>query len=180
MAFTSCIAAIFKQFLLFQDADDVAPERCIGIFFRLFGNEQKRTSGRNAAFCRAERFAKQSLDPVPLHALAVLLPHADSHFHGVGGKIDDGQRAAMRALSRFEDFQKVLLLFEAQILHTRDVLSGNVLSALISSSLEHLSAAGGRHSLAEAVYLALLSLLGLICPFHDFSPILFCGFRLII
>ena len=79
----------------------------------------------------------------------------------------------MRALSRFEDFHEVLLLFEAQILHTRVRSSGNVLSALVSSSLEHLSAAGRRHSLAEAVDLALLSLLGLICPFHDLSPILF-------
>ena len=51
-------------------------------------------------------------------------------------------------------------------MHIRGVLSGNVLSALVSSSLEHLSSRGRRHSLAEAVHLALLSLLGLIRPFH--------------
>ena len=84
----------------------------------------------------------------------------------------------MRALSRFEDFDKILLLFEAQIMHIRPMSSGNVLSALVSSSFEHLSAAGRRHSLTEAVHLALLSLLGLIRPFHDLSPILFLRFLL--
>ena len=55
------------------------------------------------AFDRAERFAKRSLDPVPFYALAVLFDHAHGHLYAVGGKIDDGQRAAMHALSRFED-----------------------------------------------------------------------------
>ena len=120
----------------------------------------------NAAFDRAERFAKQSLDPVPFYALAVLFAHAHRHLYAVGGKIDYGQRAAMRALSRFEDFQKVLLLFQAQILHIRLMLCGNVLSALVSSSLERVSAALGLHALTESVHLASLALLGLIRSLH--------------
>lgn len=44
------------------------------------------------------------------------------------------------------------------------------LSAFCSTSLQHLSACGGRHSLTETVYFALLSFLGLIRSFHNLSP----------
>lgn len=43
-----------------------------------------------------------------------------------------------------------------------------MLSTLVPSVFQHLSAAGGRHALAEPVHLASLSLFGLVCPFHDF------------
>ena len=51
-------------------------------------------------------------------------------------------------------------------------LVGQSLSALITASFKHSSACGSRHSLAEAVYLALLSFLGLISSFHNRSPVL--------
>ena len=44
--------------------------------------------------------------------------------------------------------------------------SGNVLSALVSSSLERVSAALGLHALTESVHLASLALLGLIRSLH--------------
>ncbi len=46
-------------------------------------------------------------------------------------------------------------------------LVGKSLSALSSASFQNLSACGGSHSLTEAVYLALLSFLGLISSFHN-------------
>ena len=52
------------------------------------------------------------------------------------------------------------------------VLCGNVLSALVSAALQYVSAALGRHSLAESVDLASLSLLGLIGSLHGISPLL--------
>ncbi len=59
-------------------------------------------------------------------------------------------------------------------------LVGQTSAALITTSLENLSAVGGSHSLAEAMFLASLSLLRLICSEHmhtSFSlllPINFC------
>ena len=41
-----------------------------------------------------------------------------------------------------------------------------MLSALVSSSLEHVPSRLACHSLAEAVHLASLSLFGLVSPFH--------------
>lgn len=48
--------------------------------------------------------------------------------------------------------------------------SGNVLSALVSSSLERLSSALRRHALSESVHLASLTLLGLIRSLHIITP----------
>ena len=48
--------------------------------------------------------------------------------------------------------------------------SGNVLSALVSSSLERLSSALRRHTLSESVHLASLTLLGLIRSLHIITP----------
>ena len=47
--------------------------------------------------------------------------------------------------------------------------SGNVLSALVSSSLERLSSALRRHALSESVHLASLTLLRLISSLHNNS-----------
>ena len=49
---------------------------------------------------------------------------------------------------------------------------GQSLSTLISTSFQYVSARRGCHSLTEAVYLALLSFLGLISSFHNISPVL--------
>jgi len=46
-------------------------------------------------------------------------------------------------------------------------LVGESCTTLIASSLEYLSAVRGSHSLAEAVFLTSLSLLGLICSEHN-------------
>ena len=46
--------------------------------------------------------------------------------------------------------------------------SGELLSSFISSSLQNVSSALARHSLSETVYLASLSLFGLICSLHNF------------
>lgn len=68
-------------------------------------------------------------------------------------------------------------------------LRGEILPASCATSLEHLSAAGGLHSLAETVDFASLSFLGLISLFHIASegcrPILFaarprCGHKAIL
>jgi len=48
---------------------------------------------------------------------------------------------------------------------------GQSLSALISASFQYVSARCRCHSLTEAVYLALLSFLGLISSFHNISPV---------
>ena len=45
-------------------------------------------------------------------------------------------------------------------------LVGQSLSALVSTSFQYVSSCGRCHSLTEAVYLASLSLLGLICSKH--------------
>ena len=49
---------------------------------------------------------------------------------------------------------------------------GQSLSALVSTSFQHVSACRRCHSFTEAVYLALLSFLGLISSFHNISPVL--------
>ena len=49
-------------------------------------------------------------------------------------------------------------------------LVGQSLSALVSTSFQHVSACRRCHSFTEAVYLALLSFLGLISSFHNRSP----------
>ena len=54
--------------------------------------------------------------------------------------------------------------------------SGNVLSALVSSSLERLSSALRRHTLSESVHLASLTLLGLIRSLHFFVHLPIYGF----
>ena len=51
--------------------------------------------------------------------------------------------------------------FDAKVLHFRS-LRGDVLSALVSPSLEGVSAALRLHSLAEPVHLASLALFGLV------------------
>ena len=51
-------------------------------------------------------------------------------------------------------------------------LVGQSLSSLCSAAFQHLSACRRRHSLAESVYLASLSFLGLISSFHIRSPTL--------
>ncbi len=56
------------------------------------------------------------------------------------------------------------------------VLVGQSLTALCSTSFQNLSTCGGSHSLTEAVYFALLSFLGLISSFHNFSPDFRCLF----
>ena len=50
-------------------------------------------------------------------------------------------------------------------------LVGQSLSALVSTSFQHVSTCRRCHSFTEAVYLALLSFLGLISSFHNVSPI---------
>ena len=50
--------------------------------------------------------------------------------------------------------------------------SGELLSALISSSLPYLSTCRRRHSLSETVNLASLSFFGLISPFHNYFYLL--------
>ena len=49
---------------------------------------------------------------------------------------------------------------------------GESCSALLTSSLENLSSVSGSHSLSEAMYLASLSLLRLICSEHNYTPFL--------
>jgi len=51
-------------------------------------------------------------------------------------------------------------------LKMRNILSAEFLSAFLSSSLQNESAVFGAHSFSEAVLLASLFLLGLICHFH--------------
>lgn len=74
----------------------------------------------------------------------------------------------MRSFSDPQDFRKVLLSLDPQVFHSA-LLSGNVLSALVSSSLEGVSSALRLHSCAESVNLALLALLGLISSLHNNS-----------
>ena len=50
-------------------------------------------------------------------------------------------------------------------------LVGQSLSTLVSTSFQHVSACRRCHSFTEAVYLALLSFLGLISSFHNISPV---------
>ena len=50
-------------------------------------------------------------------------------------------------------------------------LVGQSLSTLVSTSFQHVSACRRCHSFTEAVYLALLSFLGLISSFHNNSPV---------
>ena len=50
-------------------------------------------------------------------------------------------------------------------------LVGQSLSTLVSTSFQHVSACRRCHSFTEAVYLALLSFLGLISSFHNVSPV---------
>lgn len=63
-------------------------------------------------------------------------------------------------------------LFSIRLFYERKRLVGQSLSTLCSTSLQHLSACGRSHSLAEAVYFTSLSLFGLIGSLHDLSPIL--------
>mgnify|MGYP003305761927 CR=1 FL=1 len=51
------------------------------------------------------------------------------------------------------------------------LLVGQSLAALISTSFQYLSASRRSHSLAETMYLALLSFLGLISSLHNISPV---------
>ena len=74
----------------------------------------------------------------------------------------------MRSFSDPQDFRKVLLSLDPQVFHGA-LLSGNVLSALVSSSLEGVFSALRLHSRAESVNLALLALLGLISSLHNNS-----------
>jgi len=55
-------------------------------------------------------------------------------------------------------------------------LVGQTSAALVTSSLENLSAVCGSHSLTETVFLASLSLLGLICSEHMHTSLLFASF----
>ena len=58
---------------------------------------------------------------------------------------------------------------------------GQSLTALITTTLQNLSACGRCHSLTEAVYFALLSLFGLECSFHNtFSCIWFFSFSFLV
>ena len=113
-----------------------------------------------------KRRAQEPLDAISCNALAVLFPHADRHGELLCGKIDERERLRIRPFPCPKYRGDLFFLFQPQIFHGV-ALRGDVLSALVSSSLEHLSAARGRHSLAEAVNLASLSLLGLIRSFHD-------------
>ena len=71
----------------------------------------------------------------------------------------------MTAFSVLQKSGDFFFLLDPQVIHTR-TLSGNMLSALVSSSFQRLSAALRRHSLAKTVHFASLSLLGLIRSFH--------------
>ena len=57
----------------------------------------------------------------------------------------------------------------AEAIHTSSLI-GKPCTTLRASSLQDLSAVRGRHSLSEAVLLASLSLLGLICSEHAATP----------
>ena len=74
----------------------------------------------------------------------------------------------MRTLSDPQNSRKIFLFLDPQVFHSA-LLSGNVLSALVSSSLEGVSSALRLHSCAESVNLALLALLGLISSLHNNS-----------
>ena len=85
---------------------------------------------------------------------------------------DDGLRlfAADKQMGRTE-----LLPFTPNVcvLRCRRVqLRGELCSALGAATGEDLAAVGGSHSLSEAMYLASLSLLRLICSEHNYTPFL--------
>lgn len=56
------------------------------------------------------------------------------------------------------------ILFYSKVFHA---LSRKLFSALVSSSFKNLPSCCGSHSLPEPVNLASLSLLGLVCSFHN-------------
>ncbi len=57
----------------------------------------------------------------------------------------------------------------AEAIHSLSLV-GESGTTLRASPLQDFSAVSGRHSLSEAVFLASLSLLGLICSEHDLKP----------
>ena len=163
-SFNRLTSAIFNELFLFEKAGYVLRERRKRIFLRSFRDEEHRARDQMFRF-RSVCFPQKPLDPVSHNAFAVLFPDADRHLPDFIGKIDDGEMLGMRPPAVFEDLRKFLLFFDAKVFHFRS-LCGNVFSALISPSLEGVSAALRLHSLAEPVHLASLALFGLIRSLH--------------
>ena len=146
-----------------EQFSDIPFEFLIGIRLPHFGNE-KNAYGNEKLRIAAKRLPKKAFEVISLYAFSVFL--SDAHRHGslFRGKIYEGEGFAVQAFPRPQDRCDLFRLFQAQVLHR---LRGDVLSALISSSFENLSAARRRHSLAESVYFTSLSLFGLVRSFHN-------------
>ena len=136
---------------------------------------------------------------VAFYRLAVLFGKGNTHNRPfLCRSIDYGKRTGKYPFTLFEQLLKIRVFFEPLILHLlityalllpssltiqqlKDLpavahrlrLCTELLSALISSSLQHLSSGGGSHSLSESVYLTSLSLFRLVSSFHS-NLLLYC------
>ena len=119
----------------------------------------------------AKGLPQQTLDSVSRDTLSEFFSDADRKARLLRLQHDQSQRTAFEVSALLQYPQKLFLFFQRQKFHALS-LSGNVFSALVSSSLEHLASRGRLHSLTEAVDLAPRSLFGLIRSFHDFSKLL--------
>ena len=159
------LSSIFNELFLSEKAGQILRKGVKGV---LLCGARDDEHGAGLEFFRpvAVCLPQQPFDAVSHNAFAVFFPHADRHFPLLIGQIDDGEVIGMRTFSVFEEPGKFLLFFDAKVLHFRS-LRGDVLSALVSPSLEGVSAALRLHSLAEPVHLASLALLGLIRSLHS-------------
>lgn len=152
------------KFFSAENLCDISCKRGIRIFLCRTRNEQEGTGYAKAFRIGAECFPQQPFDPVADDAFAVFFSHAHREPRLFGRHPDNRQACRVRTPAHPQDLCKILSSLDPQVLH--GALRGDVLSSLVSSSLERLSSALRLHAGAEPVYLASLPLLGLICSLH--------------
>ena len=155
------------KFLSSEYLSDISCECGIRIFLRRPRNEQDTARYAKAFRIGAECFPQQPLDAVAYDTFAIFFTDTHRKTRLVGGHPDDRQTLRVCPFPNPQDFRKVLCSLDPQVLH--GALSGNVLSALVSSSLDGVSSALRLHAHAESVNLVSLTLLGLIRSLHNNS-----------
>ena len=122
------------KFFFSENFSDVPCKSGIRIFLRRARNEQHRAGYAKTFRIGAECFSQKAFDTVAHDALPVFFADAHCKARFIGGHPDDRQGLRVRTFSHPQDFRKVLLSLDPQVFHGDD-LRGNVLSALVSSSL---------------------------------------------
>ena len=87
------------------------------VFVPDFGNEHDCPRPLHLLELRAESFAKQPLDPIALHALAVPFSHRDAHARLRRGHTDHREGRGKRPPAFRKKLLEVRLFFNSQIFH---------------------------------------------------------------